>query len=457
MSLFASLTTAISGLNAQQEAIGNISDNISNANTVGFKGIDTSFQNFVTDSTARLNEPGGVIATPIYQNDVAGNFASSQTPTSLAIVGSGFFQVKAPPSTTGGATVFPQGELYTQAGDFTQNKQGFLVNSAGYYLTGYPVNPQTGIANTSTTSPIQISQLVDAPQATANLNLNANLPADYPISSAAGYTPPPPVTENIVDASGVSHQVSIQFNHTAANTWTADITAAGATPTAPTEVTLTFSDGTTAAGTPPVVSPAGTLVNMVDTTAAATPAGGTPATPSTPAAGTPANFKIPLNFGSGSQTVSFNLGTYGQVSDVTGFSAGTGTPAITATAGDDGVPRGSFQSLSIDQNGFVDIHYTNGDTKPFYQIPVVQFNAPDQLQRMQGGAFGATIDSGPANLNPPGQNGGGTIQANELESSNVDIATQFTKLITAQQVYSANSKVITTANQLLTTIIQIIQ
>ena len=440
MSLFASLTTAITGLNAQQDAIANISDNISNAQTVGFKEINTSFENLVTESTPQINEPGGVKAQPVYENSLSGNLPPSAVTTNLAISGQGFFQVKAPPVAVaqGQAPDFSSQNYYTQAGDFTVNAQGYLVNSAGYYLTAYQVNPQTNITNTSTTVPVQISQLVDAPEATQNVNMNANLPSGYPIVGASNYTAPAPITEQIYDANGNAQTESIQLQHTAANTWTATISDGVAADTA--TVTLTFGDGTT--------GPAGTLVGVSTASANAT-------VPATQGAGAAANFALVQNFGSGNQTVTFNMGTFGTNSNVTQYADSSNEVSSTLTQ--DGVPRGSFENVSIDNNGFVDINYTNGQTKAFYQIAVAQFNDPDQLQRLQGSAFTATLDSGAAQLDQPGSNGAGTISPSTLEESNVDIATQFTQLITAQQVYSANSKVITTADQLLTTVINLIQ
>ena len=490
MSLFASLTTAITGLNAQQDAIGNISDNISNAQTVGFKGIGTTFQNLVTDSTPELNQPGGVTATPLYQNNVAGNLTPSEVTTNLAISGTGFFQVKAPPAAVpqGQQPSFSQQNLYTQAGDFTLNAQGFLVNSAGYYLTAYPVtNPQTKTVNTSTTVPIQVSQLVDAPEATANLNLAANLPSSYafqnlptPPGGVNGtYIAPSPITEQVFDATGAAHTETIQFNHpnpATPNVWTATIydvpvvssgnqdtaiNTAGAATDSPVQLTLTFSDGSTVPAGYTTAPPAGTLVGIVNNTTTAFPAGAGPPVVtnpnvaiSTPGQGAAATFAIAQDFGAGPQTVNFNFGTYGTASGVTQFADSTVT---VQSVTQDGIPRGSFENLSIDQNGFVNLNYTNGQSLSFFQIPVAQFNAPDQLQRLQGSAFSSTLASGAPQINPPGINGGGTIAPSTLEQSNVDIATQFTNLITAQQVYSANSKVITTADQLLSTVIGLIQ
>jgi flagellar hook protein FlgE len=489
MSLFASLTTAITGLNAQQDAIANISDNIANSQTVGFKEIGTSFQNLVTSSTPELNQPGGVVSTPVYENSIGGPLNPSDVTTSLAINGQGFFQVKAPPTATaqGVAPNFPSQDLYTQAGDFTLNAQGFLVNSAGYFLTGYPVNPQTQAVNTATTVPIQVSQLVDAPEPTANLGLSANLASTYPFQTLNGaantsYVPPPPITETVFDAEGNPQTETIQFNHpnsATPNVWTATIqdvapTAGGNNNNAisavpgggatdsPVQLTLTFSDGTNTIAPSTTPLPAGTLLSITNSTPAAFPPAPAPAVPvvTNPAVGItapanqgPATFTITQDFGAGPQTINFNFGSYGTPSGVTQF-AGT---TVSGTTTQDGVPAGDFENLSISSSGLVDLNYTNGQSKPFFQVAVAQFNAPDQLQRVQGAAFTSTIDSGPADLNPPGLNGAGTIDPSTLEQSNVDIATQFTQLISAQQVYSANSKVITTADQLLSTVIALIQ
>jgi len=468
MSLFASLTTAVSGLNAQSSAIGNISDDIANAQTVGFKGIDTSFENLVTESTSTFNEPGGVIAQPVYQNQLAGSLVQSSTSTSLAISGQGFFQVKAPPSTAAGttsATDFAASNYYTRRGDFTVNNEGYLVNGAGYYLEGYNVNPQTDVVNNATGSaaPIQVTQLQDNPVPSTTATLVANLPSSSEVQGVdAGYTSPAPVTTEVYDALGNTHQASIQFNHIgpntsatpaiAANTWSASITLAGSTTPAAT-FNLTFGDGTQTyaalGGTGTQVPAAGTLASIVETT---TPPEATVPTATT--TGASADITIPYTIGSASQPLTFNLGQFGADTGLTQF-ADTQVNVNSFTA--NGIARGSFQSVSIDDNGNVALNYSNGQSLTYFQIPIAQFNAPDQLQNLNGSAFSATQASGAAQLSSANANGAGSISASELEQSNVDIATQFTNLITAQNVYSANSKVITTDNQLLQTIINIIQ
>ena len=120
-SLFAALGVAVSGLSAQSQAIGNISDDLSNAQTTGFKTIGTSFENLVTASSATDNSPGGVTAIPQYQNNVQGTIASTSTTTNLAISGQGFFQVKArprprpvPTEFTGSDLLYASGRFYAQ-------------------------------------------------------------------------------------------------------------------------------------------------------------------------------------------------------------------------------------------------------------------------------------------------------------------------------------------------------
>ncbi|MEA2754742.1 MAG: flagellar hook protein FlgE, partial [Aliidongia sp.] len=423
MSLFSSLTTAITGLNAQQDAIANISDNISNAQTVGFKEVNTTFQNLVTASTPTLNQPGGVTARPLYDNSTSGNLTPSNVTTNLAISGQGFFQVKAPPAAVpaGQSPTFSEQNLYTQAGDFQLNAQGFLVNSAGYFLTGYQVNPQTQVVNTATTVPIQVSQLVDAPEATANVSLAANVPPTFafqvmPATPPAvgnvpnpAYVPPSPITIQVFDATGAAHSETVQFNHpdpATPNVWTATIqdvppTAAGNNNNAisagtpgnpatdePAVLQLTFSDGTAA-----FAGKAGTLANITNITPGSpnppapapanppAPAGATipKVTVTAPANGGPATFAITQDFGAGPQPINFSFGTYGSSSGVTQFTSGQNT--VTAgPSSQDGVPVGDFENLSINENGLVNLNYTNGQTLSFFQIPIAQFNAPDQLQ-----------------------------------------------------------------------------
>ena len=152
--------------------------------------------------------------------------------------------------------------------------------------------------------------------------------------------------------------------------------------------------------------------------------------------------------------MTLNFGDYNSSTGLTQFS---GTNVTVSSFSQDGLPQGSFNSLSIDSSGNVAINYSNGSTRVIAQVPIVQFYAQDQLQRVTGNAYQATLASGTARYNAPGTNGGGAISSGSLESSNVDIATQFTDMIQAQQIYSANAKTITTVNNMLNTIINAVQ
>ena len=131
MSLFGSMNTAISGLTAQSNAFGNISDNVANAQTVGYKRVDTSFIDYLTTSTAQQNQPGSVSTLPDYVNDVQGTISQTDDSDALAIDGQGFFAVSEAVGSNDGIPVFDSQQYYTRAGDFTMNSAGYLVNAAG--------------------------------------------------------------------------------------------------------------------------------------------------------------------------------------------------------------------------------------------------------------------------------------------------------------------------------------
>ncbi|MBV8548128.1 MAG: flagellar hook-basal body complex protein [Alphaproteobacteria bacterium] len=435
-SLFSALTTAVAGLGAQSSAIGNISDNLSNAQTTGYKAVSTDFQELVNASNASVNNPGGVKATPAYQNDVQGSITSADTATYMAISGQGYFAVESASTDATGATIFNSTINYTRQGDFTLNKDGYLVNGSGYYLMGY--NVSSGIANTASTTPIQISSLLNDPVPTANISYVANLPSN----AATTYTSSSS-TVQIYDSLGNTHDVNYVWNKTATNTWDLNITIPDAAYTQ--TVAFTFNDGTGSAA-------AGTLKSIASYSGTASTA------PYTVPSGT-ADIDLTADFtglGAGKQNLVLNFGALNGSTGVTQFSDTNGTASVTNFS-QDGLPKGSFSSLAISKAGLVSINYSNGTNLTIAQIPIVQFYAQDQLQRVSGGAYASTIDSGTPRYSTAGLNGAGTISSNSLEQSNVDIASEFTQLIQAQQVYSANAKVVTTDNTLLQTTINMVQ
>jgi flagellar hook protein FlgE len=224
MSLFGAINTAVSGLTAQSTAFGNISEDVANSQTVGFKRVDTSFVDYLTTSTATVNEPGAVVAHPDYVNNVQGSITQTDNPLGMAIAGQGFFAVSQPTGTVNGLTTYNPQQFYTRGGDFSMNSGGFLVNGAGQYLNGWLVNPTTKTADQNALVPIQISQQTFNPVSTSSVTLAANLPATPTAGTAvAQYTnaagtivPASPLSSQITvyDSLGTAHSVTLNWTQT---------------------------------------------------------------------------------------------------------------------------------------------------------------------------------------------------------------------------------------------------
>jgi len=164
------------------------------------------------------------------------------------------------------------------------------------------------------------------------------------------------------------------------------------------------------------------------------------------AANTAATVNFTTDFGSGAQSIAINLGTFGQTNGVTQYA---GTQYDLRGLTQNGVPPGAYSSVTTQANGNIVVNYDNGQSRTIAQVPVITFNDPNQLQRQNGQAYTASAQSGTPLADAAGVNGAGTLVTQSLESSNVDIATEFSKLIVAQQAYSANTKMITSADQML--------
>ena len=276
--------TAVSGLTAQSNAFGNISDNVANSQTVGFKRVDTSFIDYLTTSTAAINDPGAVVARPDYVNTVQGTISQTDNPLGLAIAGQGFFAVSEQNGAVNGQPTFSAQQFYSRAGDFTMDKNGYLVNSAGNFLNGWSVDPTTGVVNRNALKPVQVSQAVFNPIATSQMTLSANLPAT-PSSSS-------PVSSQVqvYDALGNQHTVTLNWTQNAANDWTVSVNVPDDTTSAARgSAEVQFGSAS------PNAVPDGTIGNITTTTGSVT-------APSYSASG-PATLSFTSNFGSGAQTI----------------------------------------------------------------------------------------------------------------------------------------------------------
>jgi flagellar hook protein FlgE len=334
------------------------------------------------------------------------------------------------------------------------NSAGYLVNSAGQYLNGWNVNSATGVADQTSLAPIQVSQTAYNPVQTANVDLSANLPAT-PTSGTGTSANPITSDVQIYDSLGTAQTVQLNWVQNASNDWTVSIVA-------PTNTdgngNLATAVGSAEVQFGPVTSnqstiSAGTIGNFGGSFGG-NQSGSSNITTSSFTLGTPATISFSLNYGNGFQPITLSLGNFGSSSGVTQYA---GTTYDLRGITQDGVAPGQFSGVTTKSNGDIVLNYSNGQTKTFAQVPLATFNNPDALQRHDGQTFTSTESSGNPLLQQEGTNGAGNLVTNSTEGSNVDIATEFSKLIVAQQAYTANAKVVTTANQLLTTTIDMKQ
>ena len=183
MGIFGALTTSVTGMRAQSYALENVSGNIANTQTTAFKRIDTSFVDLIPDNNANKQLAGNVTANSRSTNTVQGDIQSASIGTFMAINGDGFFVVQKPASYQDNRPIFDGIDLYTRRGDFQPDKNGYLVNGAGYFLMGIPVDPTTGNLVGSVPQLLQFQNDFLPAQATTQVQYRANLSA-YPLTPA---------------------------------------------------------------------------------------------------------------------------------------------------------------------------------------------------------------------------------------------------------------------------------
>jgi flagellar hook protein FlgE len=655
MGIFDAMKTAVTGLQAQSFALQNISGNIANSQTTGFKETNTSFQDLVTAASPNAQTSGSVLASSTATNSVQGAIQSASVSTYMAINGDGYFIVARPTTVSGNQPVFNGVTLYTRRGDFQENRDGFLVNGAGYYLMGIPIDRSTGNPVGSVPQVLQFGNNEIPAQVTTQIQYQANLPT-FPQTTNANRTVPGSELINPADftsnplllpatirgagatllpdaaavdtgttnigglpiggnngtlmingtsisivntdaATTIVQKINAQTNTTgvsaalnASNNLVltskdavTNISTAGSSAAILTELgvgaganatnlltqgavtsgqTLTITVGTTnptltitfgtaagnvqtlaqlntalaalAGGTASVKTTNGNLTaaanNLTDQvtiggTANAAAFGVTTLTASPPTVGTVIGNDVsnflnesvsggsittydslgnPVNVqlrwakvasaasggtdtwelfyqtnpnATGTQAAWVNAGTRFQfnstgqmnppVANLTinnltvngdtignvAFSFGSGGITQFADASgavnvnqlqQNGSAAGKLTGISIDNQNRVIGSFSNGQTEPLAQVSLATFNGENFLQSLNGGAFAATVESGPAIFSASGK-----VVGSSLEGSNVDIATQFSQLIVAQQAYSANAKVMTTSNQMI--------
>src|SRR5664279_4853742 len=451
MGLFDALTTAVSGLQAQSFAMQNISGNIANSQTISYKGTNTSFEDLIPGgSVPRLQVAGGVLASSAATNSVQGAIQTATSGTDMAINGDGYFVVQTPQSYSGSTPNFGGVESFTRRGDFQLNANGYLVNGSGYYLEGIQIDPTTGLPAGNLAAPLQFQNNFLPANATTTVDYGLNLPTT---PTTAAFSSTVPNSELINPA-----------NFTVAH----DPTVAGTGKVIGTDVS-TFVDESIDGGAVTVYNATGTPANLqlrwaktdsvanggvdtwelfyqVDSTATGTTVAwqnaGTDFVFDTAGKLNPSITNTALTGVTLNGTVVGNINLASPIGSITQFASTNGNSSVTQIQ-QNGYAAGQLQSIAVTGTGTITGTFSNGQNVALAVVPLVHFNGPNALKALDGGAYQATDDSGPAI-----QGASGKIVGQSLEGSNTDIATEFTKLIVTQQAYSANTKVITTANQM---------
>lgn len=438
MSVSSALNTAVSGLTAQSVALSNLSNNISNSQTIGYKTVDTSFSDYVEASGALEGQSGNVMATTQYANQTNGPITSSTANGALAINGNGFFAVNEISGQSSTSTPsLSATQYYTRAGDFSSNKDGYLVNSAGEYLDGYMASATTGVVNTGTLTPINVNNVVYRPTATTTVTAAATVPGSSTLPAVAAT--PSTSNETVYDSLGAAHTLGMTWTQTAgatattSGTYTLSVTGAA---TSPASATVAFN-------------PDGTLQSI---TSLATGSTTLPAGTSVTAAGAPASFDIgPV--GLGNADITLNLGTVNPTSGGTGtmMNSTVGATFSGGIAAQDGTASGTQTGFNMETDGSVMATFDNGETQLIGKVPLAIFGNANALQAQDGQAYTATAASGAASMQLAATNGAGGLETKAIEGSNTSLDTDLTKLIVAQQAYGTSAKVVTTADEMLQT------
>jgi len=443
MSISSALVAGVSGLAANSTALGVISDNIANSNTFGYKKTRSDFSTLVTKTSgASAYSAGGVKAIARSLINDQGLLEATGGQTDLGISGNGFFVVTETPISTGTTSSV----MFTRAGSFTPDESGFLQNSAGLFLQGWPIDSNGNFtpnpSDLTLLEPVRVDQLGGTAEASTSLKIDANLQSSTPVSAAeatydpttnnmasGAVTPDFTISTQVFDSQGSIRTLNIAFlkSSAAPNQWHTELYATPASD-------VTGTDGQIVTGTMAFQTD-GTL----DTSA------------------TTAGFLNPVNIpwvpGLGvttPQVVNLDIGSGAGAGGITQFDSVSSLISSQVN----GAVFGNLSGVNVRDDGRVVAIFDNGIQREIYQLPLATFINADGLERQNGNAYSITIESGTFSLKQPGVSGAGLIASGTLEASTVDLAEEFTGLIRTQRAYSASTKIITTADDMLEELIR---
>ena len=459
MSINSALLAGVSGLVANSSALAAISDNIANVNTVSYKRNQVDFSNLVTSQAVQGRySAGGVTGVTRQFVSQQGLIQSATSGTDLAISGDGFFVVA-----NKGANLTPaDARMYTRAGSFTPDSSGYLVNDAGLYLQGWPVLPDGSFdinpSDLNKLASINVKNLGAAVAATTNIAISANVNsdaavaateaayvgttnksmADYAKDPTTGTKPDFTVETNVIDSLGSAHKVTIGFlKGLNPNEWHAEVYAVPDT-----DVAVAGRPGQLANGL--VKFNQDGSINLTTTTLFGAP-GAAPTIALDKSGG--AAPKWADTQGIAAQTLTLDL------SKLTQYAESSTVNSVNSN----GASVGNIVGVQVGSDGIVSAIFDNSQIRQIAKVAIATFPNANGLKAISGNAYQATLPAGQMVIKEAGLGGAGKISPSSLESSTVDLSSEFTGLISTQKAYSASSKIITTADQMLDELINIIR
>ena len=392
-----SFYTALSGLNAYNTEISTISNNVANMETAGYKSTSVSFAEALSSAItgSSTNSVGnGVQVESNNVNWTQGDLTETGDTYDLAISGSGFFVV----TDSGG------NNYYTRDGSFSKNDDNQLLNSDGLVLQGYVIDSSGSLGSLQD---IDLSSFeTQAATATTSISTTLNLESSAEIGDT--YT----ATVTCYDSLGNEVPISITLAKTTDNSWSWS-------------ASIDSSDGSTSSSGTLTFNSDGTLENGTDPTITLTLTNGSTAT----------------------QTITWDI--YDSDGDTNGSLTQYASNSTLSDSSQNGGAAGTLTGISIDSSGVITGTYSNNETTTLYQIALATFSDTDGLQLTTNGCYESTATSGTANLGVADTGEYGTISSGYLESANVDLSEEMTKMIIAQQAYEACSKLISTEQDML--------
>jgi flagellar hook protein FlgE len=399
----------LSGLNAASRALDVISNNVANSSTVGFKGSSALFSDVFASAMSGATGGGGQVGigtstAAIAQQFKQGGITSSSNPLDLAINGGGFFRMSGEGSIA-----------YTRNGQFDVDKDGYIVNTGGFRLTGYPAN-STGTILPATPVELRVdtADLPPNPSSAIEIGLNLDSRDTTPVNAFSATDPTSynsSTSVTVYDSLGNDHILTMYFRKAAGGTWDVYQSLDGGT-AASTGTQLTF-DG------------AGLLTGGASQTLSLT---------------------IPASFGANSpQALALDF------TGTTQYGRDFGVNRTTQ----DGFSSGSLSGMTISEDGILQGRYSNGQTRNLGQVVLANFSSPGGLISLGDNLWAESPSSGQPLVGAPGSGNLGLLAAGSVEDSNVDLTAELVNMITQQRNYQANAQSIRTQDEVLQTLVNL--